>query len=76
MDESNGNKRKQADPISETATKSAPKPGDYPLGSLESRAVARALVQNRDKEGTVIQIVYVSPDGKKENGPKLKIPPV
>jgi hypothetical protein len=57
---------------SDNASKSACRPGDYGLGSLESRAAARALVQDRDKGETEIQIIFVSPDGKKEIGPKLK----
>ena len=34
----------------QTATGSGPKPGDYPPGSLESRAAARALLENRAGE--------------------------
>jgi hypothetical protein len=50
---------------------SKPSPADYPIGSLESRAAARALI--KDKEGKFIQIVYVSTDGTEENGPLIKI---
>jgi hypothetical protein len=69
----NGNRKKEADSLVETTTKSTPKPGEYPVGSLESRAAARALVENREKSALEIQIVYVSPDGKEVNGPKYKI---
>ena len=30
-----------------SATKSTPRPGDFPLGSIESRAAARAMIQQR-----------------------------
>ncbi len=53
---------------------SEPKPGDYPLGSLESRAAARALVDSEKEEEMVIQIVFVSPDGTTENGPIYRVP--
>ena len=56
----------------------APRPGDYPLGSLESRAAARAMIDSNKQEETVIQIVYVDTDGKggciKENGPLIRLP--
>lgn len=74
MDKWNGNNGKRTDPPSETATLSAPKPGDYPLGSLESRAAARAIVDSKKREETVIQVVFVSPDGTRENGPLLRVP--
>lgn len=51
-------------------------PGHYPLGAVKSRAAARALVQDRQKEVKVIEIVYVSPDGNRTNGPRFEIPPV
>ena len=51
------------------------KPGDYRLGSLESRAAARAMVDSEKVEEMVIQIVFVSPDGTRENGPQYRIPP-
>jgi hypothetical protein len=67
------NKAKTTAAITGTATESRLKPGDYPVGSLESRAAARALVQDRDKGGKEIQIIFVSPDGMEVNGPKLKV---
>jgi hypothetical protein len=76
MNKWNGNKRKGADPIVETTTKPTPKPGDFPIGSVQSRAAARAIVDATKKEETVIQIVYVSPSGERVNGPLIKIPPV
>jgi len=56
---------------------SGPKPGDYPLGSLKSRAAARAMAeaQKEDEGVTVIhQTVYVSPDGTEHNGERIRIP--
>jgi hypothetical protein len=35
------------DNVQSTATDSGPRPGDYPAGSIESRAAARALLENR-----------------------------
>ncbi len=70
------NKRKQPENLLDPATDSAPKPGDYPLGSLQSRAAARAVVDSMAEEELVIQIVFVGPDGTKENGPRFIIPPV
>jgi hypothetical protein len=43
MNNHNGNMRKRTDPLRETATKSTSKPGDFPLGSIQSRAAARAM---------------------------------
>ena len=62
--------------LSESATLSTPKPGDYSLGSLESRAAARALVEDRAKRVTWIQYIDIGPNGEKTMGPKVKVPPV
>jgi hypothetical protein len=35
------------------ATLSGPNPGDYPLGSLESRAAARATIASRDRSNAI-----------------------
>jgi hypothetical protein len=59
--------------LPDPAAKSKPRPGDYPLGCLESRAAARAILQDKDKGKVVIQLVFVSPDGKREPGPQIKI---
>ncbi len=73
MNKWNGNRRKATEPLTETATKSTPKPGEYPIGSVQSRAAARALMQEKEnKKEQFIQIVYVSPDGTRENGPRIK----
>lgn len=75
MSKWNGTKRNRTEPFRETATESAPRPGDYPIGSLQSRAAARALMQKKEKneEEQFIQIIYVSPDGTQHDGPRLKI---
>ena len=44
------NKGNWPDDIPEPATKSAPKPGDYPLGSLQSRAAARIMKERKKTE--------------------------
>jgi len=54
----NRNKGKQTDSFAETATKSTPRPGDYSIGSLQSRAAARAML--RDKGKPVVKIHLVS----------------
>ena len=74
MDKWNRDKKKGVDSLSETATKSAPKPGNYPVGSLQSRAAARALIQRRDNEDLFIQIVYDGPSGATTLGPRIRVP--
>jgi hypothetical protein len=51
-----------------------PHPGDFEIGSLESRAAARILAERIGKKETVIQVVYVGADGARENGPLLRFP--
>ena len=70
MANSNGNIRKGEDPILETATKSTPKPGDYPVGSMESRAAARSILKNKPK--TVIHVVFVGGSEDREPLPPTK----
>jgi hypothetical protein len=69
--------RKRTEDLRNPATQSAPNPGDHPLGSLKSRAAARAMAEARkeDEGVTVIhQTVYVSPDGTEENGDRIIVP--
>jgi hypothetical protein len=69
-------KRKRTEDLRNPAT-SAPKPGDYSLGSLKSRAAARAMAeaQKEDEGVTVIhQIACVSPNGTRVNGEQIRIP--
>jgi hypothetical protein len=72
----NRNKQKRLENHSESATKSTPNPGDYPVGSLESRAAARALVKDRAKGVMWIQYIDIGPNGERTMGPKIKVPPV
>ena len=44
------------------ATDSTPKPADYELGSLESRAAARALHNARREPSQRIQLIFSCPD--------------
>ncbi len=53
------------------ATDSGPKPGDFPIGSIESRAIARALVDGRVKAKGVFRVVV---EHMWESGPG-KLPP-
>ncbi len=75
MDNWNENSVKQPKGHSDPATQSAPRPGDYPLGSLESRAAARIMIDTKKREGDVIQVVFVSPDGRRADGPRIELPP-
>ncbi len=67
----NRNSRKRTDDLPDPATKSVPKPGDFPLGSLESRAATRAMIneEKRDETGngllTAIQVIEVSAEGRR-----------
>jgi hypothetical protein len=49
------------------------KPGDFPLCSMESRAAARAFAESKNRAKQIIQIVLVSPDGSKEDGPRIEL---
>jgi len=71
MDKSRETKRKRRNRPSQTATD--PHPGDYEIGSLESRAAARAMIEGKRKKKLVIQVFLVSPDGKKRPGPRYEV---
>ena len=61
---------KQTEDVRNPAT-SAPKPGDYSLGSLKSRAAARAVIEERKVRAvhdgllTEIRVVEVSAEGRR-----------
>jgi hypothetical protein len=57
----NANRRKQPENLPEAATDSTPKPGDYALGSMKSRAAARAILKEKKQE--VIRVHFVASDG-------------
>ncbi len=63
MDKSNGNRGKQTDPLAEAATQSTPRPGDYELGSVRSRAAARAMFEEKDTGKLVIKVLFTSKPG-------------
>ena len=51
MDKWNGNRGEQTEQQAEPATISGPKPGNFPLGSLESRAAARENFSTENWKG-------------------------
>lgn len=61
MSKWNGNNGKPTDPLAETATLPMTNPGEYPIGSLQSRAAARAMLKEKKQE--VIKIHFVASDG-------------
>lgn len=61
----NNTGKQQSLPVAEV------KPGDFPLGSVESRAAARALAERKRKTKRIIQIRFVSPDGTATDGPRV-----
>jgi len=52
------------------------KPGQYPLGSIESRAAARTLLENKGKPTTTIHVVFVggSKEDRKPLPPTKRVP--
>ena len=75
MVKSSKNKGKSKCSLSDTATRVSINPGDYELGSMQSRAAARSLAAAKKRPARTIQIILVSPDGKQSNGPLIEIPP-
>ncbi len=57
MDNINENKKKETGFILEPTTQSAAKPGDFPVGSLKSRAAARSILKNKPE--TVVRVKFV-----------------
>ena len=55
------------------ALPAAPNPGNFPIRSTESRAAARMLAERKSKPKRVIQVVFVSPDGTREGGPRIEL---
>jgi hypothetical protein len=64
--------------LKDSLTQSTHKPGDFPLGSIQSRAAARAMIEAGTDDGMLrsIQIIYVDSDGTRTEGPRIEIPPV
>jgi hypothetical protein len=50
MNKGNRHKGIRTDDLPDPATQSAPKPGDYSLGSLKSRAAARAMAEAQKED--------------------------
>lgn len=46
-------------------TLSGPKPGDFPVGSMQSRAAARSLLEHRGHAGICSMFVYNKPKNSK-----------
>ena len=53
------------------ATNTATKPGDFPVGSLESRAAARALHEQRKQAGPLLEVIITSVGSGPETGEKI-----
>ena len=49
--------------LTESAT-DVPRPGAFPLRSVESRAAARALLKSKASKQNTITIIYIDTDGK------------
>lgn len=75
MDKPKGKKEKQGSSLSDTAIEFAIKPGNYDLGSLESRAAARSLAEAKKKPAEMLRVVFVSPEGKEVDELLIEIPP-
>ena len=76
MDKWNRNIGEPPENLSGTATKSAPKPGDCSLGSLASRAAARAVIRGKSKTENVMRISYIAPNSEEVDHYLIKIPAV
>jgi hypothetical protein len=59
MDKPNKASEKQTDHNSQTTTLSIPRPGDYALGSVRSRALARTLLERNGIGKPVFMIDFV-----------------
>jgi hypothetical protein len=59
MDKYNRDRGKQPDDFSQAATLSGPKPGDFSLGSLQSRAAARCILEQRIRPSRRIRFLML-----------------
>lgn len=50
-----------------------PRPNDFPLYSLESRAAARAIVERKGKKKRLLVVQFVSPNGDITDGPTFEV---
>lgn len=51
------------------------KPGDFPLGSLESRVAARAIAERKNDEKCVYQIQFIPVRDGRPDAEKMQSPP-
>ena len=71
--------KERTEDLRNLATQSVPDPGDYPLGSLESRAAARAVIEERKVRAvhdgllTEIRVINFSAEGRRL-GEVIRIP--
>jgi len=72
MDKLNENKETQENCALQGAT--SLHPGDFEIGSLQSRAAARVLAQRMERRQCAIQVWITSADGSKRKGPLVTIP--
>jgi hypothetical protein len=72
MDNWHRDNGKRTDPIPEAATQqSTVKPGQFPIGSIESRAAAaRTMIENKNEPKTIVRVVHVG--GEEEPLPPPK----
>lgn len=66
MNKSNRFKEKRVGTIPDPATNPGPKPGDFELGSLQSRAAVRTLLDGRSKRKSTIRVSFIEPGSMRE----------
>ena len=54
---------------------SLPRPEEFPLGSMESRAAARAMLEAQEKGVRRLQIIIAAPRPRREGEPRTKVGP-
>jgi hypothetical protein len=73
MLKSNSGKQMQNKALTESAT-NRPKPGDYPIGSLESRAAARMLAESKAESILKIHIFNIDSNGNSTFVKEIVVP--
>jgi hypothetical protein len=59
--------------LPDIATSQGPRPGDFPVGSVKSRAAARTMLEGKKEETGTITICFIAPDGRETGREVLKI---
>ena len=54
---------------------SLPRPEEFPLGSMESRAAARAMLEAQERGVRHLQIIITAPRPRREGEPHTKVGP-